>query len=387
MNGIITLIILVFCFILVRPFTVLFHELGHSLAALIFTKGNICTYIGSYGDKKSSFTLRIGRLSLICKKHILLWKTGVCHLSSKNLSIINNLLITLAGPFLSLIIGIITILIKLKYDMNGFAQFILSFLVISTIFDFFASIIPSRKEIVLQNNRITYNDGEQIRQLIRTLRYPESYNEALDFYRNEQFGAAAMKFRESLPKINKNANTYRLAISCYIQDKDFKNAQILSKELQLKYKPKPNDLITYGYILIEKKQLDKALLEFEKALKIDNNNIYALNNRAYVLINQLNFNDAILDLDKAISLNSNFAYAFNNRGFAKIKLGLLDEGYVDLEKSLELDDKNAYVYFSYGVYYYEKGEKDKALEYFEKSHELDKDFEDVYEYLDELKRA
>ncbi|HVV04311.1 MAG TPA: M50 family metallopeptidase [Puia sp.] len=45
-----TLITLLVLAIIVRIFTVLFHELGHAFAALLLTGGKVTIYVGSYGD-------------------------------------------------------------------------------------------------------------------------------------------------------------------------------------------------------------------------------------------------------------------------------------------------------------------------------------------------
>ena len=56
--GILTLVIIT------KPFTVLFHELGHAIPAMIMTKEGATIYVGSYGDQKQSFKIHIAGLEI-----------------------------------------------------------------------------------------------------------------------------------------------------------------------------------------------------------------------------------------------------------------------------------------------------------------------------------
>jgi len=53
--------------ILSRPITTFVHELGHAIPSLLFTKGPVVIYVGSYGDISNSTTTTFGRLSIIFK--------------------------------------------------------------------------------------------------------------------------------------------------------------------------------------------------------------------------------------------------------------------------------------------------------------------------------
>ncbi|MCH8904747.1 MAG: hypothetical protein IIA45_12645, partial [Bacteroidetes bacterium] len=84
--------------IILRPFTVLFHELGHGITALLLTKEKVTLYIGSYGDPKNSFKFSLGRLEFFIKYFSVLWEIGLCVHQSKNIPLNRQILITLFGP-------------------------------------------------------------------------------------------------------------------------------------------------------------------------------------------------------------------------------------------------------------------------------------------------
>ncbi len=50
--------------LVIWPITVLLHELGHAIPALILTRQKVSIYIGSYGDPDKSLHFRIGLLEL-----------------------------------------------------------------------------------------------------------------------------------------------------------------------------------------------------------------------------------------------------------------------------------------------------------------------------------
>ncbi len=58
--------------------TVFFHELGHSVAALLFSKAPVEMYVGSYGNKAQCRKLTFGRLSVFLEKRSFLWDRGLC---------------------------------------------------------------------------------------------------------------------------------------------------------------------------------------------------------------------------------------------------------------------------------------------------------------------
>jgi len=58
----IILLSLILLVLLTRPLTVIFHELGHAIPAILLTKEKVTVYIGSYGDPKKSLRIKIGLL-------------------------------------------------------------------------------------------------------------------------------------------------------------------------------------------------------------------------------------------------------------------------------------------------------------------------------------
>jgi len=95
--------------------------------------------------------------------------------------------------------------------------------------------------------------------------------------------------------------------------------------------------VAYGY----KGDFDRAVRDFDQAIKLDPNEAIPLNNRgsAYYQIGQVD--RAIQDFDLAIKLNPNYPDALNNRGLAYISQGQYDRAIQDFDQVLKLDPKDA----------------------------------------------
>src|SRR6516164_4340966 len=96
-----------------------------------------------------------------------------------------------------------------------------------------------------------------------------------------------------------------------------------------------------GNAYLAKRQYDRAIQDYDQAIKLDLNEAIPLNNRgnAYYKIGQVDC--AIQDFDLAITLNPIFSEALNNRGLAYISKGQYDRAIQDFDQVLKLDPKDA----------------------------------------------
>lgn len=85
---------------------------------------------------------------------------------------------------------------------------------------------------------------------------------------------------------------------------------------------------------------------------------------------------AILDYDRALKLNPNYSYAFNNRGWSWYKLGQVEKGIADIERARRRKVFNPFVYRNLGVIALERGDTAKACPYFRQA--LDYGFTALY---------
>ncbi len=363
-----------------HPITVLLHELGHAIPALIFTGKKVTVYIGSYGETTKSFRFQIGLLEFWVRK-TLFWKTGLCSPSSTDMSLLKKILFILGGPLASLTIAAVTSYYVFKYDMHGALKMIMAFFTLCSIYDFLSNIIPSNVPHALPNGQATYNDGTKLRQLLGLNKFSKEYQIAADFYDKKEFIKAAPMLEQFLKKGYSIDDVYRLAYTSYIFMKDYHKAYELLKTFECTEQMNSDDYYNFGFVcsfLQLSKEKDKYM---HKSLDLDPDNPHTHNFIGYELNKQNKFIEAMPYFDKAIAIQPEFAYAYNNRGHAKIELEKIDEGLAEINYSIQLDKENPYAYRNLGIYHLKLNQLEEAESLLLKAKELDENTEMIEELL------
>lgn len=357
--------------LLIRPFTVLFHELGHAFPALLLTREKVTIYIGSYGDPTKSLNVKIGLLEIWFRFNFFSWRSGLCVPSATDVSINRQIIYTLTGPLASFVLAAVACYFSFSFDLHGSLKLIAVVFLCCSIFDLFVDLIPRATPITLFDGRLTYNDGYSLKQLFQYKRYSKEYELASVFYNQQEYSEAGHLFHEILRKGFRDEHLYRLTIACYVKLKKFEKAKDLIDEMILWREVTSDDYANAGFIYSQLGDHHKALEFYDKSLHKDGDNKLSLNNKGYTL-NLLNrYEEAIPFFDKAIEVDQTYAYSYNNRGLSKIKTGRIDEGLGDINQSLQLDNDNSYAYRNLGIYHLDRREFGKALNLFFKSKELD----------------
>jgi tetratricopeptide (TPR) repeat protein len=366
--------------IITHPITVILHELGHAIPAILFTKKKVTIYIGSYGETTKSLTFRVGLLEIWVKK-TLFWKTGMCVPSSTTMSLSKKVLFVLCGPLASLTFTVIISYYVFKYDMHGSLKMILSFFMLAAIYDFISNIIPNKNPIRLPDGKVGYNDGNLLQKLFYLRKYPKEYETAVELFNQKEFDKCSIIFSNFLSRGFENEEIYRLAYSSYILNKEYEQAYQLLTHFEIKYELNSDDYYNFGFVCIRLKLNEEKSLYFEKSLALNPDNPYSLNAIGYYLTTENKYNEALLYLEKAIVIDKGFAYAYNNRGHAKIEIGDLEDGLVDIKHSLELDKENSYTYRNLGIYHLKLKQFKEANRLFLRAKEMDKETELVDELI------
>lgn len=379
------LLLIIFLILVARPLTVLFHELGHAIPAILLTRKKVSIYIGSYGDPKKSIKFNIGILEVYFRYNPFSWRLGLCVPSAKVISLNHQIIYTVAGPITSLIIAVIACYFTFTYDLHGFLKLFLVVFLGSAFFDLLINLIPIETPVKLYNGTVTYNDGYNLKRLFYYKHLPKEYTKAANLYNDHRYSEAAAMFDKMLSGGIKDENIYRLAISSYLQDKSYEKAIYLTEEFAQIDKMTSDDLSNMALAYAQFGLHEKAVKLYDESLRQNPDNIYALNNKGYAL-NILNrFKEAILFFDKAIELDKTFACSYNNRGLAKIKIGQTEEGLKDINYSFKLDKDNSYGYRNLGIYYLDKADYIEALQLFKKAKELDETTHLIDELINDAK--
>ena len=87
---------------------------------------------------------------------------------------------------------------------------------------------------------------------------------------------------------------------------------------------------------------------------------------------------AIAEFNEAIRLDPKFAYAYSSRGLAYDHKGNLDRADPDYNEAIRLDPKYAQAYFNRGNAYYQKGDDDRAIADYSEAIRLDPKYAYAY---------
>ena len=362
------LIALVF---VIRPFTTLFHELGHAIPALILTRKPVTIYLGSYGEQKGSLNFSIGPLKIWFKFNPLSWLNGLCVPHATEISVNRQIIYTICGPFASILLAVVCLYLVFTYDAHGGLKLILMVFLGCAVFDLIVNLIPRDIPIQLPDGEITYNDGYHLKYLFNYRTFPDDYFKASALFYEKKYEEAYLIAKDLATRKKHGVEMLRLAIAAAVNTRRYKEVLSLYENRHKKIKLDTHD---YGQIGIIHGFLDdkeNSLKALNKSLELDPNNVHSLNNRAYLLVWWNRLDEAIADLTKTLDLDPGFSYAYNNLGLAKIKLGDVENGLALINKSLESDPHNSYAFRNLGIYHLEFGRAQEALDYFIKTKDLD----------------
>jgi Flp pilus assembly protein TadD len=126
----------------------------------------------------------------------------------------------------------------------------------------------------------------------------------------------------------------------------------------------PNDAWAYngrGLAYYHKEMYDKAIADYNAALKIDPGYADAYNNRGLAYYNKEMYDETIADFNAALKIEPNDAWAYNSRGMAYANKGMYDEAIADYTAAIKLDPSDAWAYNNRGAAYADKGMYDQAI--------------------------
>lgn len=140
---------------------------------------------------------------------------------------------------------------------------------------------------------------------------------------------------------------------------------------QIEADPKNSKLyFQRGQQYYQRKEYDKALSDYDNAIKIDPGYTDALYYRAIIYDMQNRGNEAIAEYTKIIQLNPKYEGAYNNRGIEYGKSGKLDKALKDFEAVEALNPKDKDAIYNIGFTYHLLQKDDKACEYIHKAADM-----------------
>ena len=119
--------------------------------------------------------------------------------------------------------------------------------------------------------------------------------------------------------------------------------------------------LSRGNVCLDKREYDKAIADFNEALRLDPRNARAYCGRGWAWNQKKEYDKAIADFNESLQLNPRFAMAYNNRGIAWKCKCEYDNAIGDYNEALRLDPKFAMAYNNRGIAWRLKAEYGKAI--------------------------
>ena len=121
------------------------------------------------------------------------------------------------------------------------------------------------------------------------------------------------------------------------------------------------DYIEQGIASYREGDRNKAIADFDQAIRLDPNSADAYNDRGIVRQDRNDLDGAIADFDAALKINPRLPGTLLNRGIARQDKHDLTGAIADFDAALKIDPRLAKAYLNRGIALHEKGDVDRAL--------------------------
>jgi hypothetical protein len=367
----------------VRPLTVLIHELGHAVPALILTRQKVTVFVGTYGSTKGCIQLPLGLIIIYFHYIPFGWNKGVCIPESKNISVDKQIIYTLCGPIASLLVAAGVLLLRPTQDGYSYMGFFLILFLCSAVFDLFHNLIPNPKPITLDNGSQTYNDGKSLSRLFQIRNIRDAY----PFYEAKNFKEAYVRLSKAIESGIDHPMVFTLALSSLAHIGPTKNDILFLHKIKARNQFQDTDELNLGVCYAMLEENEEAEKIFNQILLRDANNLFAHANIGYLRLTDKKYSAALEKFDLVTTLNPKFAYGFACRGMSKIYLGNYESGLQDVQSALTLDPHDPSSHSALGLHAMKIKEYSKALEHFEKAKNLNPNIHKIDQLIERARNG
>lgn len=158
----------------------------------------------------------------------------------------------------------------------------------------------------------------------------------------------------------------------------FDNAISLHKTLQKSRDEAYGVVVNKGLVYFTKKDSDRAITEYNKAVLFAPELAPAYNNRGIVYYYQKQYGKAMEDFNKAIAMDPNYADAYHNRGIFFSDKGQIDNAIQDFDRAIRINPGKPVFHGRRGAEYVKNRAYDKAIADLTYALSRDRDRSDFY---------
>ena len=119
-------------------------------------------------------------------------------------------------------------------------------------------------------------------------------------------------------------------------------------------------LFNQGIALLEKRQYNRSIAYFDKAIELNPRYAEAYYNRGLAYEKKGIYSKAISEYTQAIEINPKYIDAYDNRGFLYYIKGQYDKAIIDCNMAIEINPNYAKAYYNRGNAYFHKKEYEKS---------------------------
>ncbi|AFZ11448.1 Tetratricopeptide TPR_1 repeat-containing protein [Crinalium epipsammum PCC 9333] len=178
--------------------------------------------------------------------------------------------------------------------------------------------------------------------------------------------------------ISPRAALYWIRGNVYVNQKQWDKA-INDYNTAIKINPQyANAYLMRGGVYSDQKQWDKAIDDYNTAIKINPQYANAYLMRGDVYSDQKQWDKAIDDYNTAIKINSNNAWAYSARGLVYYKQKQWNKAIDDYNTAIKINPGDAFAYSARGLVYKEQKQWDKAIDDYTTAIKINPQYADAY---------
>ncbi len=352
-----------------RSVTTLFHEMGHAIPALLFSREKVQVFVGTYGDTKQGATLSLGRLDIFFKFNFLAWNIGMCRHQGQT-NALRNFLIIVGGPIASLTIAIPLLFFLPQVEAQPFLHFAIFVFFAAACLDLVSNLFPYGSQMHTDSGQSIYNDGKQLLSLWKRGSLPDVYFEMEQLMSEKNYLDAIEKGKPFVLEAKTKPEVFDLMVQALHHEKEYEDI-ITAIKLKSQYNDLgPSDYHILGVANTKLNRFDDALKFLNQACYVQYSNGRMLMDRGYLHLQRSDAMAALDDFNAALHFDGSLLQAVVYRALAMIRLDEQESAIEDLKQVLDIEPEHALAWFYLGEAY-EKNKEDKlALSAYTKAKEL-----------------
>ena len=153
----------------------------------------------------------------------------------------------------------------------------------------------------------------------------------------------------------------------YFQTGNLQECERICKKILLKKPDHPDTLHLLGLAAYQAGQINEAINNFRRAVKL-NPQVYFYHNNLGLALDAQGLTEEAIDCYKqTIKLKPDFANTYNNLGIAFAKTGMTDDAIQNFNLALSITPDNAEIYFNLGILFADMGILDAAIDNYKKA--------------------